>query len=242
MSGGEHGAVADPNHEPLADYGKAAVMVPLIIGGAIIAAMIILWQTHARNVRLSELAEVEVLARRELRGAYVEMRAGRPALALVRTEKAGKLVDALKTKLAPDYAQLKIALLLLEGELLFMKDSVKYADEAENRFDLALGLMPYASGEMWQFGMLGRARARFEQRKYEAVISDLDTVLDRNGSFGSAYYWRALAREATGDAQGAREDESRARALDSWPPLRDFMLPPGERRRDIFRKGGDEPL
>lgn len=236
MTTGKRDTIADPNHEPLADYGKAAVMVPLIIGGAIIVALIILWRTHERNIQLSEMARIEEEARQELRGAYVEMRALRPNLALTRAERAGRLVDSLKTNLAPDYAQLKISLLLLEGESLFMKDCARHADSAEERFDRALALMPYSSGEMWQFGMLGRARARFELKKYEQAMADLDNILDRNPSFGSAYYWRSLARDALGDRDGAREDEKRARALDSWPPLRDFMQASCEWTRDILAK------
>jgi len=235
-STGEDKTMIDPYAEPLADYGKAAVMVPLIIGGAIIVAVIILWHSHALRVQMSEMARVEVLAREELRAAYNEMRALKPHLALTRAERAGKLIDTLQTDLATDYAQLKVALLLLEGETLFMKDCVRHADTAEEKFDKALGLMTYASGDMWQFGMLGRARARVELKKFREAQSDLDSVLDRNPSFGSAYYWRAQTHTALGDREGARKDEARARALDSWPPLRDFMQPGSVWTRDIFNR------
>jgi hypothetical protein len=60
--------------------------------------------------------------------------------------------------------------------------------------------------------------------------------MDRNDSFGAAYYWRALTRRELGDAKGAAEDEKRARALDSWPPLRDFMQPSCTWTRDIIFK------
>lgn len=236
MSTGERNTSIDPHAEPLADYGKAAVMVPLIIGGAIIVSVIILWHTHTRKVQLSEMARIEEQARQELRGAYVEMRALKPHLALARAESAGKLMESLKTGLAPDYAQLRVALLLLEGESLFMKDCAKHADTAEKKFGEALGLMTYASGDMWQFGMLGRARARFELEKYGEALADLDNVLDRNASFGAAYYWRSLTRERLGDVAGAGEDEGRAKALDSWPPLRDFMQASCVWSRDILSK------
>lgn len=233
---GKGNTPVDPHAQPLADYGKAAVMVPMIIGGAIIVAVIILWHSHAQRKHWSEMARVEVMAREELRTAYNEMRALKPNLALTRAERAGKLIDALKTDLVPDYAQLKVALLLLEGETLFMKDCTRHADTAEEKFDRALGLMPYASGDMWQFGMLGRARARVELKKYREALGDLSSVLDRNPSYGAAYYWRSQTRAALGDEEGAREDEKRARALDSWPPLRDFMQPGSVWTRDIFNR------
>ena len=131
---------------------------------------------------------------------------------------------------------MKVALLLLEGETLCMKDCVRHADTAEEKFDRALELMPYASGDMWQVGMLGRARARVELKKYREALGDLDSVLDRNPSFGSAYYWRSQTRAALDDREGAQKDEARARALDSWPPLRDFMQPGSVWTRDIFNR------
>lgn len=236
MTTGKPNQNVDPYDQPLADHGKAAIMAPLIIGGAVLTAIIILWHSHNERLQLAETASIEALARQQLREAYLEMRALKPNIALLKAEEAAKSIDSLKVKYAPDYAQLKIALYLLEGESLFMKDCSRHADTAEQKFDAAIGLMPFASGDMWLFGMLGRARTRLEQKRYDGAIADLSGVLDRNPSFGAAYYWRAQAREATGDIEGARDDEKKARALDSWPPLRDFMQPSPIWTRDIIGK------
>lgn len=231
-----------PEVNPFGRYGKTAIFAPLIIGGAVVAATIVMWQTHNRNEQAVEMSRIEERARDELRLAYGEMRALRPEKALERAAEADRLVKSLNSKLAPDYASLKISLLLVEAETLFMKDCAAHSDQAEEKFSQALALMPFASGEMWTFGMLGRARARFEQGKYGEALSDLDSVMGRNPSYGSAYYWRSLTRERLGDEAGAREDEQRARALDSWPPLRDFMQASCVWTRDIIHKPkADQP-
>ena len=233
----------DPYEKPLADHGKAMILVPLIIGGAVIVSIIMLWEAHSRKLRLAEMSQNEVAARDELRYAWMEMRALRPEPALERTGRASKLIDTLKSRRAKtwptDYAELRVGLLLLEAESLFMKDCVKNAPEAEAKFTEALSLMVLSSGEMWQAGLLGRARTRFEQGKYAEAIADLDQVMTRNANFGSAYYWRSLAKEKIGDADGALADEQTAKRLDSWPPLRDFMQASCVWTRDILSKPAD---
>lgn len=225
---------AAPQDNSLAQYGRTAIVVPLIIGGAIIVAVILLWHEHNKKLRLSEAAQIEEAARQELRSAYVEMRALRPQMALERSDEAKKLLAQLPASLKADYANLKVAQLLVEAESQFMIDCGKYAADAEEKFDEALALMTYASGEMWQFGMLGRARARYEQGKNEETVSDLNTLVERNPSFGSAYYWRSLAQKNLENFEDAKKDELRAKALDSWPPLRDFMQASCVWSRDIL--------
>ncbi len=227
---------ADPHQDALAGYGKSIILVPLIIGGALIVATILMWHAHNRRARLTEATQVEEQVRDELRAAYVEMRALRPAQALTRSDAAKELMAKLPVNLAPDYADLKVAQLLVEGESLFMLDCAAYAEAAEERFDEAMNHMNYASGEMWLFGMLGRARARYESKRYEQALHDLNAVMDRNESFGAAYYWRSLTRTALGDIRGAKADERRARALDSWPPLRDFMQASCRWTRDVLAR------
>lgn len=230
----------DPYNEPLADNGKAMIFVPLIIGGAVVVSIIMLWQAHTQKIRLAEMSQTEIAARNELRDAWTEMRALRPEQALEKTAQAGKLVAALSAaRLRPqnaDYAELKVGLLLLEAESLFMKDCAKNAAIAEEKFSEALSLMIFSSGEMWQAGLLGRARARYEQGKYAEAIADLDQVMTRNANYGAAYYWRSLAKEKSGDADGALDDARTAKRLDSWPPLRDFMQAACVWTRDILCK------
>ncbi len=235
MSTQECGMPVDPNAEPLADYGKAAIMIPLIIGGAVVVSLIILWRTYAQKVQMAEMARVEMSVRQELGEARAAVRDRKPNIALMRVREARGMLDSLKKGFSSGYARLNVSILMLEGEALFMKDGVRSADRAEVLFDSALGLMSSASGERWELGMLARARMRFELRRYGDALADLDAMLDRNPNFGVAYYWRSLTREVLGDKQGAKADERRARALDSWPPLRDF-LHAGGGTRDILAK------
>lgn len=220
----------------LANFGYTPILAALIIGGALVAGAVMMWQTHNQKVQLMEMSRIEEQARVELRGAYMELRSLRPETALEKTGRADMLIQSLNAKLAPDYAPLKVSLLLVEAESLFMKDCAAHADLAEEKFDKALSLMSYASGELWQFGMLGRARARFEQGKFAEALGDLSSVLNRNPSFGAAYYWRALTREQLNETAAAKEDENKARALDSWPPLRDYMQAACIWTRDIIHK------
>jgi tetratricopeptide (TPR) repeat protein len=125
-------------------------------------------------------------------------------------------------------------MLLIESEAEFAMDPDGKAAEAEDQFTRALSLMSRASGEMWQFGVFGRARTRMRLGRFREAEEDLTILMDRNPSFGAAYYWRAKARESLGDADGAARDEEMARRLDSWPPLRDFMLETQTWNRDIL--------
>ncbi|MCC8166525.1 MAG: hypothetical protein LIQ31_10340 [Planctomycetes bacterium] len=232
----------NPHDEPLAEFGKGIILVPLIIGGAVVVAVIMLWHAHIQRVRLAEAAQIEILVRNELRSAYMEMRSLRPTQALERAGHAATLMSSLESKMPSDFANLKVAQLLVEGESLFMENCHRNA-AAETKFDEALAFMSYASGDMWQFGMLGRARARFEQEKYAEAVHDLDQIMDRNPSFGAAYYWRSLAHWKLGNDASAHADEVRARNLDSWPPLRDYMQATRVWTRDILGRPAatDEP-
>lgn len=229
------------DEDRFAQYGRAAIFAPLIIGGALVAGGVMVWQTHNRSRQITQMAQVEEDAREALRTAYSRMRSLDPVEALEHAGRAERLIGSLNAKLAPDYAPLKISLLLVEAESLFMKDCSAQADQAEEKFDQALRLMNYSSGGMWLFGMLGRARSRYEQGRYDEALADLNAVMDRNASFGAAYYWRSLTRRHLGDLDGAREDEQRARSLDSWPPLRDYMQVSCNWTRDIIHKPKNKP-
>lgn len=223
-----------PYDDPLPASGKGAIVVPLILGGAIIVAVIMLWEAQTHKDRVTATAHVEERVRADLRLAYAELKARNPEAAIVQTTEANEKLASLHTALATDYAELKMASLLIEGEALFIIDSCANAVAAEDRFNRALGLMIHSSGEIWQYGMLGRARAKLEQADFVTAIADLDLLLERNPSFGAAYYWRSLAKKAAGDDAGAGEDARIARNLDSWPPLRDFMQGSRSWTRDIL--------
>lgn len=224
----------DPNEQPLAEVGKAVIVVPLILGAAIIVSVVLLWEAHARRVRQFEMNKIEQTVRLELRAAYMDMRSLNPGAALEKAENASQMLQSLDIRWLSDYAELKIPLYLVEGESLLMLDRDANAGQAEERFDQALTIMEYASGEMWQFGMLGRARARYEVGKFQEAAADFSSVIDRNPNFGSAYYWRSFAYKALGDEEAAAADEARAKNLDSWPPLRDYLQTSCEWTRDIL--------
>ncbi len=211
----------DPYGQPLAASGMSAVFVPLIIGGALVAAALILWSTHRNNLRLAESAQVEEEARADLRKAYRELRSGHPEASLVLTDKVGEKIRRLAIIWPTDYSDLRAALLLIEAQAEFMIDGKNRAGPIEAKFEQALSLLDRASGEFWEQGMLGRARARLELKEYREAEEDLSLLLAGNPNFGTAYYWRAKAREGMGDAPGAAEDERRAKNLAAWPPFRD---------------------
>lgn len=214
---------ANPDDEVLTESSKAAVVIPLIIGGAIIVAIIILWNIHNRNLRRTEMTLIEEEVRTDLLSAYHSLRMFQPNEALAKAKAVEEKMHGLKTKHSTDYADLKMVTLLIQGESEMMIDRKKNAADAEKRFDKAISLMTHASGEVWQFGLLGRARARLELGRFQEAEDDLTRLLDRNPSFGVAYYWRSRARESLGNAKGAAEDADKAESLDSNPPLRDFM-------------------
>lgn len=220
---------------------KTAIIVPLILGGAILVAVVMIWEAYIRKANQAEMARIEEQVRVELLAAYRDLRAHRPEAVLAVTRETNKKVRKLRRRQESDYLELKVALLLMEGEAMFMTGGPADTAAAEKCFDRAIALMTHASGEIWLFGMLGRGRTRYELGRYREAETDLDHVLERNPNFGAAYYWRSLAREKQGDVDGAAADADRARSLDSWPPLRDFMQRSGDWTRDLLTFPGDLP-
>ncbi len=225
MTTSETDSLPKPYDDRLPGGGTGAIMVPLIIGAAIIIGAYILWDINARRARASELAKVEEEIRLDLIQAYRFLVQANPAEALQITqsvdERAKQFGKAVRHD--SDYAELHAARLLLEANAEFMILCEAGAAMAEEKFTRAIGLMIHASGEMWEFGMMSRARARLEQDKYHEALADLDVLLAGNPNYGAAYYWRALLKYETGDQAGGQADEQRARDLGSWPPRRNFM-------------------
>lgn len=228
-------------YRTLMESGKTAVVVPVIIGASVIVGIIMLWDAHIRKTRIAEMARIEEMARIDLRAAYHHLRALEPEGALEDAALAREKMGKLRQRYLSDYSDLMVALLLIEGDALFMADSKANAAAAEERFNQALATMTYASGEMWLLGMAGRARTRYEIGRYREAEADLSRILERNSSFGTAYYWRSQTRDKLGDSAGAAEDARHARNLDSWPPYRDFLQHPGEWTRDILCLPGECP-
>ena len=204
-----------------AGSGMTAILVPLIIGGALAAAALVMWNSRYTKLRQSESTRIEEEIRADLKSAYQELRDNRPDAALKIIARAKEKITLLHVVWSADYVDLRLALLLVEGEADFQIDPRGRAAQSEGKFDAALSLMTLASGEVWEFGVLGRARSRLEQKKHREANEDLTLLLERNPSFGAAYYYRAKAREGLGDGTGAAEDAKRAENLASWPPLRE---------------------
>lgn len=224
----------DPYEEPMPGAGMMSIIVPLIIGGAIIAAAIILWHAHNEKIRVAEMTRIEEEVRGDLRDAYREVRNFHPDKAVAIVKGVNAKMNNLERTLPNDYAELLAVRLMIEAESEFMMDCAGNAGDAEAKFTTALGLMTHASGQLWEMGTMGRARVRIELGKFAEAEEDLNLLMERNSSFGAAYYWRALARDAQGNEAGAAADALRARALDSWPPLRDFMQNKTQWTRDLF--------
>ncbi len=225
----------NPYDASLPEAGKMAIIVPLIIGAALVIGVFILWQTHAKKVRIAEMARVEEEVQRDLILAYREMRDLKPESALSITRAAERKMRIFGKTPDSDYQEMKVAVLLLEAEAEFMRDCGGTAPVVEEKFTRAMAMMTRSRGELWEYGVMGRARARIEQKKYEGAIEDLDLLLARNPSYGTGYYWRSQAKARMGDAEGAAEDKRRAQNLDSWPPLRDYMRDACVRERDVLR-------
>lgn len=199
------------------------VIVPLVFGAAIVVAAFVLWNAHAKKIAIAESARIEEQVRAELREAYRHLREHRPEQALATVKTIETQMDALPINWVNDYSDLKVARLMMEAEAIFILDKSGSAEKAETLFNQALGLISHASGELWLFGVFGRGRVRFELGRYEDAIADFDNLLSRNPSFGAAYYWRSLAYAKIGQTAQAMTDGARAKSLDSWPPLRDFV-------------------
>lgn len=208
--------------------GRAAVLLPLIIGGALAAAGLIFWDAHRTKVLSAAVTQIEEASRQDIHNAYRELRAAQPEAALALASSAETKLRDLKNLLPADYAELRMELLIIQGEAAFMLGILDRAGEAEEKFDQALALMISPSGPIWEKGMFGRARARLEQGKDPQAEEDLSKILDTNPNFGTAYYWRSVVRSRMGNVEGAAEDAAHARRLGSWPPIRDFVIRRGE--------------
>lgn len=219
----------------IANSNMALVIVPLIIGAAIVISAVVMWGAHERKLQIAETTRVEEEIRADLRQAFRRLRDNRPDQALAIVREIENKLQQLKSQWVTDYLDIKAARCLMEGEALIRLDPVNNAQEAETEYNDALALMTHASGQFWLYGMMGRARARLQTGDYAGAESDLTLLLDRNPSFGAAYFWRSRARNRQDNPQGALADEQKARSLDFWPPLRTVVMSPEDPRiMEIF--------
>lgn len=219
----ENNASISASEELSPGSGRAAVILALLFGGTLAVACLILWDSHREKLRMAEVARLEEQARRSIHDATRALGVALPDQALLMAKQADEQIASLKNILPADYFELVTEIQLIRGEAEFSLNPRDNANEAEMHFDSALGLMTSPSGDRWEKGMFGRARSRLEQRKFAEAEMDLTRILENNPNFGAAYYWRAQTRRSMGNDKGANADEVRAKRLDSWPPLRDFV-------------------
>jgi tetratricopeptide (TPR) repeat protein len=73
----------------------------------------------------------------------------------------------------------------------------------------------------YQFGPY---RAYYATERYEDVITLADATLAVAGNLEESFYWRARARLAQGDTDGARSDlEAALRYHEQWPPALELL-------------------
>lgn len=197
-----------------------AILVPIIVGGAVLAAAILLWEAHSRKAAGLELSRTEVAVRRELRAGYAAVRRGQADDALAHAATAGEMLSRrLRGRWRTEYLELRMARNLITAEATLLLERPDGPAAAEALLTEALGWLTQTGGSYWQALMLARGRARLAGGRSGEAAADLDLLLERNPNFASAYYWRALARRDAGDVPGAEADETRARRLGAWPPV-----------------------
>ncbi|MDR0361075.1 MAG: hypothetical protein LBJ46_00065 [Planctomycetota bacterium] len=215
------GVSIDDHVESLAG-GGGAIMAALIIGGAILVAGFILWEMRLRAGRQAEMAQLEEKAFGDLRLAYQALMDGDPGAALAKAADAtdkSKRITELSSR--ADHRVFIVAR-LLSAEAFWVLGGEENLEAALASVDHGMALMTQSGGGLWESLYYARARIRYDLGLYGSAVIDLTAVLDYNPGFASAYYWRALAMAALGNAESARADEKKARNLGAWPPEKDF--------------------
>lgn len=195
--------------------GINAILIPLLLGGALVVALFTAWQKHAAMEQVTDIAHIEEESTVEIRAALAALRAGDTARVLELTQ---KLNDKTK-KYVQNLPTICVRTAILEGEALLRQDSVK----SESAFERAVSLLNRSGGITWEYALLGRGRARLANNKATEAVEDFDLILRHNAMFGAAYYWRARAHAALGNTTTAARDEADARRLDAWPPKVSFL-------------------
>ena len=97
----------------------------------------------------------------------------------------------------------------------------RYLSEQENFeqavqvFDQVLQIDPRHA-----LALNARGYAQLRLRNYQGAIDDCSQAIRLNPGYANAYLNRSVARSATGDVTGSREDQHRAMELDSVAQVR----------------------
>ena len=198
--------------------GAMSILVWLIVGGAVLVAVAIIWDARSRSRIQAETAKFEEAVRREVTQSFRLLRNNHPREAIEMDAAIGEKIAWL-TRVYPDgYRGLRAMRLFIRSEALTLLGGEDECREAEKGFTTGLALLERSGGETWEMGLYGRGKARYNLGEYGLAGADFDLLVQGNPNFGAAYGWRSLARTALGDADGAAEDETRARVLGVWPP------------------------
>ncbi len=211
----------NPYGEQLPD-GGSSIWVWLIVGGTIIFIFVMFWEKRSRAFLMAEAAGVEESVREEIRVSFAELRDGQYKSVINRDTVIQKKLDWLVQLKPRGYVIMRVSRMFIRAEAIVMIGGLDQIKVAEGLFTQGLELMGYSGGTLWEFGLVGRAKARYLLGRHAEAENDLNILLSYNPSYGAAYYWRALAREKLGNEDGAWEDERHAMALGSWPPPSGF--------------------
>jgi|GEM_PF-3159886 hypothetical protein len=217
--------MANNNDNPYGDQlpeGGSSIWVWLIIGGTIIFIFVMLWEKRSRAFLMAEAAGVEESVREDIRVSFGELRDGQFKAVLDRDTLIQKKLDWLLQLKPRGYVIMRVSRLFIRAEAIVMIGGLEHIKAAEELFTQGMELMGYSGGSLWEFGLVGRAKARYLLSRHADAENDLNILLSYNPSYGAAYYWRSLAREKLGNEDGAWEDERQAMALGSWPPPSGF--------------------
>lgn len=211
----------DPYAEQLPG-GGSSIVIWLIVGAAVLAVALFAWEKRSQRLILAEAGGVEEEARRELRESFAALRDNRPDAVVENDRHIGEKLDRLLKIRPGGYTIMRASRKFICAEAMLLQGGPDRVAEAERNLTSGLELLRHSGGSLWEFGLLGRGKARHMLGRNADALVDLDAIVSFNPSYGAAYYWRSRTRAALGDASGAAEDEMRARALDSWPPRRSF--------------------
>ena len=196
--------------------GWATIVVWLIIGCTGLLAGLILWEARSRKHIQTEAAQTEDAVKRQMSESYRLLRERRPRDVIAADAILAEKLAWLGQVNPNSYSSLKAArLFILSGALLLLEDRDAFV-EAEKTLTDGIFLLELASGEIWQMGMFNRGRVRYKLGMHHEAIDDFDALIANNPSYGTAYFWRSLAKSAVNDANGANEDAHQAKALGAW--------------------------
>lgn len=193
---------------------SAPILVPLIIGGALIAAGLIVWNQRLRQEKADQVSRLEEEARKGISLAKQAVIDGNWDETIRRVNNAFQCIDAASEDDYFSYDSVMAEGYLYRGRANF---GLGNFPEAEDDFSSVLLRYSGISNQTMETALMWRGRTRMEMGLLEDAVEDFSLVIKMNGNYGAAYAWRAKARAGSA-MDGADDDEKRAKELASWPP------------------------